>query len=423
MERVKVSGIFLALFLLGTLVFQLSFYPPAHAQGTSLPWFSMSRPSNPIIGNPAGQHGFDVVHTTNIVKCSLTIDGAVRTYLGYDTDPPKGYGGSGKVRLYYSDGIGGPWTEYSGNPILGPVDNGYCACSVALVGGTFHMFVNNVGLGDVELWNSTDGVHFTLNETILTTSNDPWTNPFIWLNPNDARWYLFWEDGNNTFGTWAIKARNSTSITDLASQPDTTVMSTNTLAHMAFPTLMFRDEHYWLLCEAEPSGDGTPWEVYAFASDSVTSGYVQCSNSPIITGDEACPQIFVGDDGVSCYLFTNQNSNAWYQEVRAVSPRYYLYLMLSVDPDKATYPQGQSITFDVSVLNELSSSVNSTLTLSVTGPGGYGYFDFDRIKAKSGLSEHSFDWTVPDVPGTYVVEVSLIPLQLTAYDAAWLGVV
>jgi hypothetical protein len=388
---------------------------------TSLPWFSMSRPSSPIVGNPSGQHGFDVVHTTNVVKCSVTIDGAVRTYLAYDTDPPAGSDANGRVRLYYSDGIGGPWTPYSLNPIMGPLANGYSVCSVALVDGTFHMVVNNVALADVELWNSTDGVNFTLNETILTAPNDPWTNPFIWLNPNDAKWYLFWEDGNNAGNTWSIKARNSTSITDLASQTDTTVMSTTTLAHMAFPTVMYRDGYYWLLCEAEPT-NLPPWEVYAFVSGSVTSGYVECSNSPIITGDEACPQIIVGDDGVSCYLFTNQNSNIWLQVVRAVSPRYYLYLMLSVDPDRATYTQGQSITFDVSVLNELSSSVNSTLTLSVTGPGGYGYFDFDRIKVTSGLSEHSFAWTVPNVLGTYVVEVSLVPLQLTAYDAAWLGV-
>jgi hypothetical protein len=387
---------------------------------TSLQWFSMSRPSSSIVGNPSGQHGFDVVHTTNIVQCGLTIDGAVRTYLAYDTDPPSGYGGTGRVKLYYSDRIGGPWTPYSANPIMGP--DGYVACSVALVDGTFQMFVNNVTLKDVERWSSTDGVNFTFAETVLTAPNDNWTNPFIWLNPNDARWYLFWANGNNDGGTWSLEARNSTSITDLASQIDTTVMSTTTLQHMAFPTVMYRDDYYWLLCEAEPT-NSPPWEVFAFVSDSVTSGYVECSNSPIITSDEACPQIFVGDDGVSCYLFTNQNSNIWYQEVREVSPRNYLYLMLSVDPDQATYTQGQSITFDVSVLNKLTSSVYSTLTLSVTGPGGYGYFDFDKIKATSGISEHSFTWTVPNAAGTYVVEVSLVPLQLTAYDAAWLGVV
>jgi hypothetical protein len=389
---------------------------------TSLPWFVMSQPSNPIVGNPPLQHSFDVVHTTDVVRCDMLIDGAVRTYLAYDTDPPSGYGGIGELRLYYADGIGGPWTPYSGNPIMGPSINGVCGCSVALVNGTFEMFVNNEGLGDIELWNSTDGIHFTFVETILTAPVDPWTNPFVWLNPNDGLWYLFWENGNNAGGTWSIMARNSSSITGFGSQPDMTVMSTTTLLHMAFPTVMYRDGYYWLLCEAEPLGDGTPWEVCAFVSGSVTSGYVQCSNSPIITGDEACPQVFIGDDGVSCYLFTDQNSSIWYQMMRAVSPQNYLYLMLNVDPDQASYTPGQPVTFDVSVLNELSSPVESTLTLTITGPAGYGYFDFNRINATVGYSDCSFDWTVPYVSGTYIVEVSLVPMQLTAYDAAWLEV-
>jgi hypothetical protein len=99
------------------------------------------------------------------------------------------------------------------------------------------------------------------------------------------------------------------------------------------------------------------------------------------------------------------------------------YLSLSVDPSLATYTGGQMVSLDVTVINEAGSYVNSTLTLTVTGPGGYGYFDFDRIRAGAGLSEYGFDWTVPGAGGTYVVEVSLVPAQLTAYDAAWLEVV
>jgi outer membrane protein assembly factor BamB len=99
-----------------------------------------------------------------------------------------------------------------------------------------------------------------------------------------------------------------------------------------------------------------------------------------------------------------------------------VYLSLNVDPNQPTYSGNQPVTFTVTVINEAGSSVNSTLTLTVTGPGGYGYFDFDRIKATSGFSEDSFDWTVPNAAGTYVVEVSLVPMQLTAYDAAWLVV-
>jgi hypothetical protein len=38
------------------------------------------------------------------------------------------------------------------------------------------------------------------------------------------------------------------------------------------------------------------------------------------------------------------------------------------------------------------------------------------------VGDYSFVWNIPDVVGTYVVEVGLVPPQLTAYDTAWLSV-
>ena len=74
------------------------------------------------------------------------------------------------------------------------------------------------------------------------------------------------------------------------------------------------------------------------------------------------------------------------------------------------------------VFNLLNPSFEGTLT--VTGPGDYYVFDFERIiVAADAVGEFGFGWVVPDVVGTYVVEVSLVPPLLTAYDAAWLEVV
>jgi subtilase family serine protease len=99
------------------------------------------------------------------------------------------------------------------------------------------------------------------------------------------------------------------------------------------------------------------------------------------------------------------------------------HLLLAGDPTLATYTEGQSVTLTVDVLNQLNPSLSSTLTLTVTGPGGYYYFDFQSINVTAdAMGEYSFAWNVPAVAGTYVVEVSLIPPQLTAYDAAWLKV-
>ena len=51
------------------------------------------------------------------------------------------------------------------------------------------------------------------------------------------------------------------------------------------------------------------------------------------------------------------------------------------------------------------------------------FFDFDRISvAADVVGVYCFGWRVPDAAGTYVVEVSLAPPQLTAYDVVWLQV-
>lgn len=99
------------------------------------------------------------------------------------------------------------------------------------------------------------------------------------------------------------------------------------------------------------------------------------------------------------------------------------HLLLSVDPLQTIYSGGQSLTFMVNVFNQANPALEATLTLTVTGPDGYGYYDFQPISVSAdAVHEYSFIWNVPAVTGTYVVEVSLVPAQLTAYDAVWLKV-
>ena len=107
----------------------------------------------------------------------------------------------------------------------------------------------------------------------------------------------------------------------------------------------------------------------------------------------------------------------------ASSPSQEAHLLVNVDPSQASYSMGQSVTFGVTVFNQLKPALDSTLTLTVTGPGGYYNYDFQPIAvAADEVKDYSFSWTVPDSSGMYVVEVSLVPAQLTAYDAAMLDV-
>ncbi len=96
------------------------------------------------------------------------------------------------------------------------------------------------------------------------------------------------------------------------------------------------------------------------------------------------------------------------------------HLLLCVQPNQGVYAKGQSLTLSVIVLNQDNPALEGILTLTVSGFGDYGYFDFQTINvAANGIGEYSFTWTVPETPGTYIVETSLAPAQLTAYDAKW----
>jgi hypothetical protein len=100
---------------------------------------------------------------------------------------------------------------------------------------------------------------------------------------------------------------------------------------------------------------------------------------------------------------------------------YSVYLLLTVEPNQGSYSNGQHVTFAVSVFNGLNPALESTLTLTVTGPGGYSYYDFQPMKvAANTVSEFGFTWVFPSVAGKYVVEAGLVPSLLTAYDTVWL---
>jgi len=99
---------------------------------------------------------------------------------------------------------------------------------------------------------------------------------------------------------------------------------------------------------------------------------------------------------------------------------YSVYLLVTTDA-QTTYAKGQQVTFVVTVINQNNLQMETTLTLAVLGPGGYSFYDLQPVNVSANLiGKYCFNWTVPNVDGKYVVEASLVPAQLTAYDAKWL---
>jgi hypothetical protein len=99
-----------------------------------------------------------------------------------------------------------------------------------------------------------------------------------------------------------------------------------------------------------------------------------------------------------------------------------VYILLNTDP-QSTPLKRQQVTFKVTVLNQQNPQLQTTLTLTITGPNGYSFYDFQPINVTANdVFEYSFNWVVPNVAGTYVVSTGLAPATLTAYDAKWLEV-
>jgi subtilisin family serine protease len=55
--------------------------------------------------------------------------------------------------------------------------------------------------------------------------------------------------------------------------------------------------------------------------------------------------------------------------LRSIAER--VHLSLAIDPFQASYARGQLLTLTASVFNEMNPAFNSSLALTVTGPGGY----------------------------------------------------
>lgn len=253
-----------------------------------------------ISGDPTDTHGFHPAHKTNISAVNKVVDGSSRTYLGYDSNDT-----GAEIRLYYTDDLNGTWTGYSGNPILGPNDNWYRTPSVAYDGTTFHMFVSNRTASDIERWTSTDGITFTNQEVVVSTTSQ-WGKGFITYNTDESKWFLYYIDIIATVKKTYL--RTATDIADLDSASPSLVYDGH-----GFWSVTEKDGIYWATAEAGPA---PVWTVTTFNSTSPDSGFTETDNSPVLVEDEACPRFLLSPDGSVGYLYSNRIDPTWYQDTR-----------------------------------------------------------------------------------------------------------
>lgn len=240
----------------------------------------------------------------------MTIDGASRKYVAYDCNPL-----GSRVYLFYCDDPTGQWTPYSGNPILDPGDQENRWPSTVWDGSTLHMFFGDLVNGKLERWTSNDGINFSHAEDVIATESE-FISPFVWQNPNDSKWYLYWHDHTVDY----VYTRSANAIADLGAASDVFVGDDPKM--LAGPTVTYINGLYWLFAEWS---DG-PWHITAFFSRDPEGPFIEATNSPVL-GDgyydqQACPIVVWGPSDTVLYLYTTHKqidpTTAWLQRTNIV---------------------------------------------------------------------------------------------------------
>ena len=196
------------------------------------------------------------------------------------------------------------------------------------------------------------------------------------------------------------KAKSNNATINVYSQPTVTISPTTTKMYFG-QTQTFN---------SSVSGGYAPYTYQWFLNDTAVSG---------ATGSTwtFAPK---SDGHYKVYLNVTDGLNFRAQS-NVVSDFIVCSIYLHLTSDQGSYVKGESVTFTVNVFNQLDPALKSSLTLTVNGPGNYGYFDVQPIIVPAGtVGEYTFNWTVPNVSGRYTAEVELAPSLLTAYDTTWL---
>lgn len=293
-------------------------------------------------GSRGGPHTLDVVE--------MNKDG--HRYWGY-----YGTADHDAVGLAFSEDLEN-WTRYSTTT---PLINGVGWPTVGIQNGTIYMFYIKGGVLDQIYWATsptTDGYAFTEQGIAVSASSSH--DPFLWHNPVDGDWYLLWKDNVNV-GT--IKCCHAKNIADIPSSPPM-VLRTETNGYygtLAAPGIFYSNGAYYLTDESDPG----LWQMRAFYSsvleENCFSGTSECSNSPILSDNDACG--FPHVEGNTLYYYWSHDlGSGWDLKLEKAS----------LAPTSAT-----KLYINPSSINKRPADVNTTFDVDVTIENVEDLFGFD----------------------------------------------
>ena len=230
-----------------------------------------------------------LVHTFSIINYPNHNEYKYWGYYGLDNYNEKD-SQKKKAGLVFSNDLK-HWKKYKANPII----NDNCRWPTATVSeGKVYIFYaqyDQDGNSQIVMQNADDGIHFTNMQTVVPYKQGMQNqNPFIYFNPNDKMYYLFYYSGTERSKTdkyWDIMLKKAEKITDLPqAEPELVIHSKKT---MAAPSIVYYQNKYYLLVEEfNDSAKMDRWVTNAFYSDKIDSGYQRVANNPVLSDNDAC---------------------------------------------------------------------------------------------------------------------------------------
>jgi len=152
----------------------------------------------------------------------------------------------------------------------------------------------------------TDGISFTEVESV---TGSPAVTPFLFKNPVDDEWWLFWAGPTSTFN-----AKHAKDIRDLDTASSFVVRVETAISAWA-PSVLYWNNTYYFTEENEPGG---VWQTRAFYNSTLGpncfNDATECSNSPILTDEAACGFAHMEDNQLYyywSYKFDDSSADLW----------------------------------------------------------------------------------------------------------------
>ncbi len=190
------------------------------------------------------------------------------------------------------------WEKYEYNPII----NDNCRWpTVVFDHGIFYMFYaeyNDDVDSRIVMVTSKNGIDFGEKTIIVPYEKGKQNqNPFIYKDPNDHHFYLFYYNGTERAKTnkrWNIYVKKSADIAGLKTAKPVEVLSSG--GTMAAPSIAYYQGTYYLLVEEfNDSKAQDRWVTNAFYSDRIDGGYRRVANNPVLWNNDACAFQYIFD--------------------------------------------------------------------------------------------------------------------------------